>query len=90
MKVLAWVLGAFVVASLYEEVHCQCNGASWSQSTYSVEEGGNLDITAVLGSPLSSDLFLLWSTVEISAMGTVCACNYPSSKMDYPCNTCFI
>ena len=82
MKVLAWVLGALVVASLYEEVHCQCNGASWSQSTYSVDEGDNIVITAVLGSSLTTTLFLRWSTAEISARGTVCACNYPSSKMD--------
>lgn len=81
MKVLAWVLGALLVASLYEKVHCQCNGASWTESTYSVNEGDETaTITAELGSPSSSPLLLRWSTAEISATGTLCACNYPSSK----------
>lgn len=70
MKVLAWVLGALVVASLHEKVHCQCNGGgTWEQSTYTVNEGGSITITAVLASPLSTTVVLRWTTVSGSATG---------------------
>lgn len=83
MKVLALVLSALVVASLYEGVHGQaagtCMGGTWAQNEYSVNEGGSLVITAQLPAGSRQDtVFLRWNIVEGSAEGNstrVFTCN---------------